>query len=59
MGCCLDSGDFVKAAKLCPKVCAHDSKRWENWIFAFAQRKQLQVLEILLVSFHEDFICIF
>ena len=44
---CFCSGDFVKAAKLCPKVCAHDSKRWENWIFAFAQRKQLQVQENL------------
>ena len=44
---CFDSGDFVKAAKLCPKVCAHDSKRWEDWIFAFAQRKQLQVCEHL------------
>jgi hypothetical protein len=36
-------GNFVKAARLCPKVCAHDSKRWENWIFIFAQQRQLQV----------------
>ncbi|KAF8887029.1 vacuolar assembling protein VPS41 [Gymnopilus junonius] len=37
-------GDFVKAAQLCPKVCAYDAKRWENWIFAFAQRRQLQAI---------------
>lgn len=40
----VQEGDFVKAAKLCPKVCAHDSKRWEDWIFTFAQRKQLQAI---------------
>ncbi|CAA7259453.1 unnamed protein product [Cyclocybe aegerita] len=37
-------GDFVKAAKLCPKVCGHDAKRWEDWIFAFAQRRELQAI---------------
>lgn len=37
------SGEFVKAAKLTPKVCGHDSKRWEDWIFAFAEKRQLQV----------------
>jgi hypothetical protein len=52
---CFDSGDFVKAAKLCPKVCAHDPKRWENWIFAFAQRKQLQVQENLSFSKKSEF----
>jgi hypothetical protein len=36
-------GEFVKAAKLTPKVCGHDSKRWEDWIFAFAERDELQV----------------
>ncbi|KAF8967466.1 vacuolar assembling protein VPS41 [Flammula alnicola] len=40
----VQDGDFMKAAKLCPKVCAHDSKRWENWIFAFAQKRQLQAI---------------
>jgi hypothetical protein len=39
----LGLGDFVKAAQLCPKVCAHDSKRWEDWIFIFAQQNQLNV----------------
>jgi hypothetical protein len=39
----ISTGNFVKAAQLSPKVCAHDSKRWENWIFAFAQQRQLQV----------------
>ncbi|TFK43987.1 vacuolar assembling protein VPS41 [Crucibulum laeve] len=37
-------GDFIKAAQLCPKVCANDSKRWEDWIFAFADKKQLQAI---------------
>ncbi|PPR01596.1 hypothetical protein CVT26_013335 [Gymnopilus dilepis] len=37
-------GDYAKAAQLCPKVCAYDAKRWENWIFTFAQRRQLQVI---------------
>ncbi|KDR84343.1 hypothetical protein GALMADRAFT_237137 [Galerina marginata CBS 339.88] len=37
-------GDFVRAAQLCPKVCAHDVKRWENWIFRFAERRQLQAI---------------
>ncbi|KAF9476712.1 vacuolar protein sorting-associated protein 41 [Pholiota conissans] len=40
----VQEGDFVKAAQLCPNVCAHDPKRWENWIFAFAQKKQLQCI---------------
>ncbi|KAF8885807.1 hypothetical protein BD779DRAFT_1532495 [Infundibulicybe gibba] len=35
--------DYVKAARLCPKVCSHDSKRWEDWIFAFAEKHELQV----------------
>ncbi|XP_006456893.1 hypothetical protein AGABI2DRAFT_229096 [Agaricus bisporus var. bisporus H97] len=38
----VNEGEFVKAAKLTPKVCGHDSKRWEDWIFAFAERDQLQ-----------------
>ncbi|TBU65241.1 vacuolar assembling protein VPS41 [Dichomitus squalens] len=37
-------GDFVKAARLCPKVCGHDTKRWEDWIFVFAQKHQLQAI---------------
>ncbi|KAF8882653.1 vacuolar assembling protein VPS41 [Mucidula mucida] len=36
--------DFSKAAKLCPKVCGHASKRWEDWIFVFAEKRQLQVI---------------
>lgn len=35
-------GDFVKASQLCPKVCASDSKRWEDWIFVFAERRQMK-----------------
>ncbi|KAI0685116.1 vacuolar assembling protein VPS41 [Cerioporus squamosus] len=37
-------GDFVKAAHLCPKVCGQDTKRWEDWIFVFAQKHQLQAI---------------
>lgn len=37
-------GNFVKAASLCPTVCNTDVERWENWIFVFAQSKQLQAI---------------
>ena len=37
------AGDFTKAAKLFSKVCGQDTKRWEDWIFVFAQKQQLQV----------------
>ncbi|KAI0766345.1 vacuolar protein sorting-associated protein 41 [Trametes elegans] len=37
-------GDFAKAARLCPKVCGQDTKRWEDWIFVFAQKHQLQAI---------------
>lgn len=37
-------GDFSKAARLCPKVCSQDTKRWENWIFVFAQKHELQTI---------------
>lgn len=37
-------GQFTKAARLCPKVCGQDVKRWEDWIFVFAQNRHLQVI---------------
>ncbi|KAI0807975.1 vacuolar assembling protein VPS41 [Fomes fomentarius] len=37
-------GEYVKAARLCPKVCGQDTKRWEDWIFVFAQKHQLQAI---------------
>ncbi|KAL1735575.1 hypothetical protein EV714DRAFT_243652 [Schizophyllum commune] len=37
-------GEYEKAARLCPKVCGHDSKRWEHWIFVFAEKRQLQAV---------------
>jgi len=37
-------GDFVKAAQLLPKVCAGDARRWENWVFSFAEKRQLKVV---------------
>ena len=39
-------GDFVRAAKVCSKFCARDSKLWEDWIFVFEEKKQLQVSKI-------------
>ena len=36
-------GDFTKAAKLFSKVCGQDTRRWEDWIFVFAQKQELQV----------------
>ncbi|KAH7884097.1 hypothetical protein F5I97DRAFT_1814387 [Phlebopus sp. FC_14] len=40
----LGEGDFVKAARLCPKVCGQDVRRWEEWIFVFAEQRQLQAI---------------
>ncbi|KAH9833885.1 vacuolar protein sorting-associated protein 41 [Rhodofomes roseus] len=40
----VSQGDWVKAARLCPKVCGQDPKRWEDWIFLFAQKHQLQAI---------------
>jgi hypothetical protein len=37
-------GDFTKAAKLFSKVCGQDTKRWEDWIFVFAQKQELQAI---------------
>ena len=36
-------GEYTKAARLCPKVCGQNVKRWEDWIFVFAQRGQIDV----------------
>ena len=46
-------GDFVKAAKVCSKFCARDSKLWEDWIFVFEEKKHLQV------CINSHFFCIF
>lgn len=37
-------GDFAKAARLCPKVCAGDAGRWERWIWVFAERRELHTI---------------
>ncbi|KAG6901193.1 hypothetical protein C0995_015507 [Termitomyces sp. Mi166 len=39
----VSDGDFVKAAQLTPKVCGQEPKRWEDWIFIFAEKHQLHV----------------
>ena len=36
-------GEFTKAARLCPKVCGQNVKRWEDWIFVFVQKGQIDV----------------
>ncbi|KAF9266084.1 vacuolar assembling protein VPS41 [Marasmius fiardii PR-910] len=40
----LSEGEFSKAARLCPKVCARDPKRWEHWIFVFAEKHELHAI---------------
>lgn len=40
----VDAGEYEKAARLCPKVCAQDAKRWEDWIFVFAEAKKLPTI---------------
>ncbi|KAI0089341.1 vacuolar assembling protein VPS41 [Irpex rosettiformis] len=40
----ISEGEFGKAARLCPKVCGQDIKRWEDWIFVFVQKHQLQAI---------------
>jgi hypothetical protein len=39
----VDRGEWAAAAALCPKVCAGDAKRWEDWVYVFASAHQLQV----------------
>ncbi|KAG6883937.1 hypothetical protein C0993_002682 [Termitomyces sp. T159_Od127] len=40
----VSEGDFMKAAQLAPKVCGQESKRWEDWIFIFAEKHQLHAI---------------
>ncbi|KAJ7062940.1 vacuolar assembling protein VPS41 [Mycena amicta] len=40
----VSDGNFTAAARLTPKVCGRDVKRWENWIFLFQQQRQLQAI---------------
>ncbi|KAG6894266.1 hypothetical protein C0992_006840 [Termitomyces sp. T32_za158] len=40
----VSEGDFIKAAHLTPKVCGQESKRWEDWIFIFAEKHQLHAI---------------
>jgi hypothetical protein len=42
------TGDYNKAAHLCPKVCGQDVKRWEDWIFLFAQKHHLHVRNVVI-----------
>ncbi|KAF8638098.1 hypothetical protein AX17_002459 [Amanita inopinata Kibby_2008] len=44
IGYLTSQGEFEKAARLCPKVCGYNQKRWEDWIFTFAQTRQLQII---------------
>ncbi|KAE9406995.1 hypothetical protein BT96DRAFT_963264 [Gymnopus androsaceus JB14] len=38
----VSQGSFPKAAQFLPKICARDPKRWEHWIFVFAEKRHLQ-----------------
>ncbi|PFH49000.1 hypothetical protein AMATHDRAFT_76446 [Amanita thiersii Skay4041] len=38
------AGDYLKAARICSRVCGQNVQRWESWIFAFAERRQLQTI---------------
>ncbi|KAG6812138.1 hypothetical protein H0H92_004137 [Tricholoma furcatifolium] len=40
----VSEGNFEKAARLTPNVCGHDAKRWEDWIFVFAEKQELQFI---------------
>lgn len=37
------SGEFEKAAKITPRVFGQNAKDWEDCVFIFAKKKQLQV----------------
>ncbi|KAF7301087.1 Vacuolar assembling protein [Mycena indigotica] len=40
----VNDGNFAAAARLTPKVCGRDVNRWENWIFLFQQKRQMQAI---------------
>ncbi|KAG6848459.1 hypothetical protein H0H93_016808, partial [Arthromyces matolae] len=50
----VSEGDFAKAALLTPKVCGQDSRRWEDWIFLFAEKQQLQILLQTIMEWPKD-----
>lgn len=39
----VEEGEFEKAAKMCPRVHSQNAKKWEDWVFVFAQKRQLHV----------------
>ncbi|KAJ3800866.1 vacuolar assembling protein VPS41 [Lentinula aff. detonsa] len=48
----VSEGSFPKAAQFLPKVCARDPKRWEDWIFVFAEKRHLQSIIPLVPTQH-------
>ena len=52
----LGKEDFKKAAQLCPKVFGQDAHLWEDMIFAYAQRNELQVPISLPLPLSETYI---
>ncbi|KAK4056323.1 Vacuolar protein sorting-associated protein 41 [Microbotryomycetes sp. JL221] len=40
----IDAEQFEKAAKACPKILGINAKRWEDWVFLFAERGHLDEL---------------
>ncbi|KAJ3321851.1 Vacuolar protein sorting-associated protein 41 [Boothiomyces sp. JEL0866] len=47
----IDSNDFEKAASVCSKVLGTNSQLWENWVYQFAEARQLKsIYKVLPVA---------
>ncbi|GAA6000682.1 hypothetical protein JCM10207_004607 [Rhodosporidiobolus poonsookiae] len=40
----IDDGQFQKAAEACPKILGINAKLWEDWVFLFAEKGQLETI---------------
>ena len=49
-----DREEWEAAAKACPAILGNNAKAWEEWIFLFAQKLQLQVrrVEVVIASIY-------
>ena len=45
-----DCEEWEMAAKACPAILGNNAKAWEEWIFLFAQKLQLQVSRVEVVT---------
>ena len=48
-----DCEEWEVAAKACPAILGNNAKAWEDWIFLFAQKPQLQVSRVEVVTTQE------